>query len=142
MEAESQKVRESQGTFLKILVVKPELKKAFSSFRKFFLKSHEAHFSVKLRRKQRKHPCRMFFKKLYVKPSSGEQTSMLNSYPVAVAPRYFLKKVFLKRPENPGKNTCVEVSFLIKFRVAGLQSATLVKKRLQHSCFLWILWNF
>ena len=46
-----------------------------------------------------------------------------------------MKKVFLKLLQNSGTNACAEVSFLIKFQAAGLQSATLIKNRLQHSCF-------
>ena len=46
-----------------------------------------------------------------------------------------MKKVFLKLLQNSGTDACAEVSFLIKFQAAGLQSATLIKNRLQHSCF-------
>ena len=41
--------------------------------------------------------------------------------------------VFLKIFQNSQKNTCVGVSFFNK--VAVLRPATLLKKRLRHSCF-------
>ena len=51
----------------------------------------------------------------------------------AVALRCCLKKVFLKISQNSQRNIVVGVSFLISCRP---RPATLLKKRLQHSCFL------
>ena len=45
-----------------------------------------------------------------------------------------LKKVFLKISQNLHENTCTTVSFFDK--------EPLLKKRLYHRCFLWILRNF
>ena len=45
----------------------------------------------------------------------------------------FYKKGALKSFINAQENTCVRVSFLIKF--AGLRPATLLKKRLRDRCF-------
>ena len=51
------------------------------------------------------------------------------------SPKDFNKKnMFLKTSKNSLENTCVRVYFLHK--VAGLKSATLLKKRLCHRCFL------
>ena len=44
-----------------------------------------------------------------------------------------VKKIFLEISQISQENTCARVSFLNK--VAGLGSATLLKKRLWHSCF-------
>ena len=51
-----------------------------------------------------------------------------------------MEKVLLKvSQKNSQKNTCARVFFLKK--VAGML-AILLKKRICHRCFLWILWNF
>ena len=50
----------------------------------------------------------------------------------AVAQRCSVKKVFLEISQNSQENTCARVSLLI---VAGLRSATLLKKRLWRRCF-------
>ena len=47
--------------------------------------------------------------------------------------RCFIKKVFLTICQNSQEYTCAKVSFFNK--VAGLKPATLLKKRLWHSCF-------
>ena len=49
----------------------------------------------------------------------------------------FCPKVFLEISQNSHENTCARISFLIK-RVP----ATLLKNRLRHMCFLWILQIF
>ena len=49
----------------------------------------------------------------------------------AVAQRCSVKKVVLEIPQNSQKNTCARASN----KVAGLRPATLLKKRLWHSCF-------
>ena len=51
----------------------------------------------------------------------------------AAAQRCSVKKVFLEISQNSQENTCARISFFNK--VAGLSSATLLKKRLWHSCF-------
>ena len=51
----------------------------------------------------------------------------------AVALTCSAKKVFLEISQNSQENTCARVSFIIKF--AGLRSATLLKRRLQHRYF-------
>ena len=51
-----------------------------------------------------------------------------------------IKNVFLKVSQNSQENTCAEVYFIIKFKSSGLE--ILIKKRLQHSCFLVNLRNF
>ena len=43
------------------------------------------------------------------------------------------RPVFLEISQNSQENTCARVSFFNK--VAGLKPATLLKKRLWHSCF-------
>ena len=43
------------------------------------------------------------------------------------------KKMFVETSQNSQENTCAKVSFFNK--VAGLRSATLLKKRLWHRCF-------
>ena len=45
-------------------------------------------------------------------------------------PEMLCKKVFLEISQNAQESTCVRISFLIK-----AQPATLLKKRLWHSCF-------
>ena len=47
-------------------------------------------------------------------------------------PDVFCKKVFLEISQNSQENTCARVSFLIKLQAPP---ATLLKKRLWHSCF-------
>ena len=47
----------------------------------------------------------------------------------AVFRRCFVKKMFLKNPQNSQENTIARVSFLI---VADVRPATLLKKRLWH----------
>ena len=45
------------------------------------------------------------------------------------------KKVFLEISQNSQENTCARVSLLIKLQALGLRPATLLEKRLWHSCF-------
>ena len=52
------------------------------------------------------------------------------------------KTVFLEISQNSQENTCDRVSSLIKFQAWGPRPATLLKKKLWHRCFLWILWSF
>ena len=47
--------------------------------------------------------------------------------------RCSVKKVFLEISQNSQENVCARVSFLIK--VAGLRTATLLKKKLWYKCF-------
>ena len=47
--------------------------------------------------------------------------------------RLSIKTVFLKISQNLQENTCASASFFNN--VAGLRSATLLKKRLWHRCF-------
>ena len=58
----------------------------------------------------------------------------------AVAQKCSLKKVFLKVLQNPQKNTCARVSFLIKLHASGLQQ--FYKRDSGRSVFLWICENF
>ena len=51
----------------------------------------------------------------------------------AVVQRCSVKKLLLEISQNLQENTCVRVSFLIKF--VGLRPSTLLKKRLLHMCF-------
>ena len=50
-------------------------------------------------------------------------------------PELFCKKLFLKTSQNSQENTCARVSFSIKLQASGLRPATLLKKRLWHTCF-------
>ena len=51
----------------------------------------------------------------------------------AVGLRRYVKNVFLEISQNPQKNTCARVSFLIKLQAWSLQ--LYLKKRLWHRCF-------
>ena len=53
----------------------------------------------------------------------------------AVAQRCYIKKVFLKIPQNSLEKTCVRVSFVIKLQASGLRPVTLLKKVPWHRCF-------
>ena len=50
----------------------------------------------------------------------------------AVVQRCSVKKVFLEISQNSQENNCARVSFLIKLQA---RPATLLKKKLWHSCF-------
>ena len=51
----------------------------------------------------------------------------------AVTQKCSVKQVLLETSQNSRENTCARFSFFNK--VAGLRSATLLKKRLWHGCF-------
>ena len=54
----------------------------------------------------------------------------------AIAGKCSVKKVFFKLLLNSQENSCVGVFFWIELQVSGiLRPTTLLKKRLQHSCF-------
>ena len=53
----------------------------------------------------------------------------------AVVQNYSVKKVFLEIPQNSHENTSARVSFLINLQALGLRPATLLKRRLWHTCF-------
>ena len=61
------------------------------------------------------------------------KTEELRHHSKAVTKRCSVKKVFLYITKNSSESTCARVSFF--YKVAGLRSATLLKKRLWHSCF-------
>ena len=54
-------------------------------------------------------------------------------------PEVFCKKLFREISQNSQENTCARVSLLLSCRQ---RSATFLKKKPWHRCFLWILWNF
>ena len=56
-------------------------------------------------------------------------------YSNAVTQRCSVKEVILKISQNSQKNTCARVSFLTKLQGSGLRTATLLKKRIWHTCF-------
>ena len=58
----------------------------------------------------------------------------------AATEKYSIKKVLLKIFQNSLENTCVGVLFFNK--VAGLKTATSLKKRLWHRCFVVNFSNF
>ena len=53
----------------------------------------------------------------------------------AVVQNYSVKKVFLEISQNSHENTSARVSFLINLQALGLRPATLLKRRLWHTCF-------
>ena len=64
---------------------------------------------------------------------SDDYNPIISKLTEAVGLRCCVKNVFLEISQNPQKNTCARVSFLIKLQVWSLQLC--LKKRLWHMCF-------
>ena len=81
-----------------------------------------------------------FIKTWLIKKASECYFEFLFHFPEAVVRRCFVKKMFLKIPQNLLENTCTRVSFFNK--VTEFMPQTLLKTDFGTVIFLWILQNF
>ena len=67
------------------------------------------------------------------------QQKIMNDIFRSIRPEVICKKAALKTTQNLQENACVGVCFN---KIAGLQTCSFIKKRLQYRCFYVILRNF